>query len=709
MKGGIYHSDIEKAFKDLPGIENILQKYDNVTYHIQFYMVKKEIFTMYDNIITSLMFNYTSPNRDENNDIIDDGYNPYVLIEQLNNKLLYNNAIIIAETGVTNTTNIESLKMVTHTPSNSPTYATTTIEFDMVLSELNSTSLTNKIALASRLAGYNTYCNQPCFITITFTGYDKSTGKPIKRIVLDNGLQRLTYRLIICDIKSETDSNKITHSLKLYPYFYNSISKDVNYITNIGSIKIDRHDLFGQTIEKFEKKVNENLYYQYTKDVMDNVYKGQKPLEIFIGDGMSDVKSHYKIDTDNNILKNRMWWKKNLSILEPLNQVGEVVNNAISFLGRNETLTPSEKDTIKNVLEEIFSLYDLQKDGYRIIIKYGTKNIGDYKNKTYYKHTIIIDKVKVPGLEDMMKYGVGRQDGEYVKNAKKHQENYLNQVKSMNLLCKKYYWSYSGKNTNVLSYKTDESRLWYLNIGITDLYAVGKNLPKQSDIKDYYEKSPRTDMFVDIEKILNNGIDANKGKTVYIDDLYYSYVKGLKKEDADKILSTSIYKIPEGNSFLSEIPNISSVVNTDDKKEPSISNENKQILEKKIIYKLGMENIFQYTGQKITCDLDIIGDPYWLIFGSVADGVSNETVLPHFLMFKKGFHEIDSHDSYKEDKLMEINTLYMATKIISTFENGVFKQRLTGYVATPFLQSTKYYDENTTMTSNIKTTNRATR
>ena len=43
-------------------------------------------------------------------------------------------------------------------------------------------------------------------------------------------------------------------------------------------------------------------------------------------------------------------------------------------------------------------------------------------------------------------------------------------------------------------------------------------------------------------------------------------------------------------------------------------------------------------------------------------------------------------DNYRTDPLMELNTVYMITKIVSTFEHGKFTQKLEGFVATPFIQ-----------------------
>ena len=59
----------------------------------------------------------------------------------------------------------------------------------------------------------------------------------------------------------------------------------------------------------------------------------------------------------------------------------------------------------------------------------------------------------------------------------------------------------------------------------------------------------------------------------------------------------------------------------------------------------------------------------------------------------------DAFDNYEEDKIMEYNSLYMVTKIVSTFEGGTFKQRITGHVATPFIQSSRFEDAKTYMSS----------
>ena len=83
--------------------------------------------------------------------------------------------------------------------------------------------------------------------------------------------------------------------------------------------------------------------------------------------------------------------------------------------------------------------------------------------------------------------------------------------------------------------------------------------------------------------------------------------------------------------------------------------------------------------------MKIIGDPYWLGFSSENIPLLNKA-LPHLIMCTKTFTRNDGWDDPKEDKSMEINTVYAITSITSTFSDGTFTQELEGAVPPPFVQ-----------------------
>ena len=117
-----------------------------------------------------------------------------------------------------------------------------------------------------------------------------------------------------------------------------------------------------------------------------------------------------------------------------------------------------------------------------------------------------------------------------------------------------------------------------------------------------------------------------------------------------------------------------------------------QIKKGEVAYLIGMTNIFQYGGQRLKVNLNIIGDPEWLLpsseFGPIEFMFRNDiNYMPHILLCTKNVRSKDGMDEYRKDPLMELNTLYVITQVTSTFEGGKFLQNLEGYVATPFVQS----------------------
>lgn len=699
---GIYAKKIEDMFRALPEIENTLQKYDNVTYHIQFFMVPAKIQFAYSKLRAQIN-EQALPVVDRTAAILNA------------DKQLYNNRIIIAESGVTNNINIDSLSMITHPPASSETFGATTVEMDLKMTEINSSSLVNKIALASYLCGYESYCYQQYFISVWFTGYDASTGKPIDKIPLspDGSIKQCTYQVCMGDVKTSSESNKTTYNIKLYPSFFNSLSKEVNVLSNLGEVKLTVGDTFEDYIKQLEKRINEHLFHQYTKTVIDEVYKGLPPLEIEVDKSLSLKKSYATETYEKKKETNLAYFNDKINNIDPSSssftagakglmygmfQAVPIVYNYFSNTlpynsSKTITFVPEQSDTIISAIHKLSSHYNIHKTGSVLTVKYDNLYVGDYNNVSYYKHKILIGSAVVPGLQDIQDVVIGKQKPTYTERPSTFQENYLNTLQAHKLLQKKYYWLYNGKNTNVLSIKTEEDNMWYLNLGLTDLYAIQQNIPEVSykepteeESMNFYNQVSPADYKAIVEK------DLSINNTFYIDDIYQHFVKNKNKS----IDLSTWYKISKSNSPLTDLPASAAVIN-EEKDASDLSDVEKLKTEMEIRYRLGMENIFQVTNQKMKLDLDILGDPYWMFFGdSTDDSASQYLVLPHLLLFQRSFHEADGYDNYEEDKLMEYNSLYTITKIVSNFENGTFKQRISGFVATPFLQSSKFENSITT-------------
>ena len=698
---GIYANKVETMLKDVKHIkENVLHQYDNWTYHVQFYMIPNDSYTYYSKIRNK---------EGENNEV-------YLKLEQEIKK----NKVIIAESGITSGISIESISMITLPPTNEQCYGVTTTSFELNLTEVGSCSLMNKIALASIACGYESYTCQPFFISIWFEGYknyEHGKGNIVKKIPLysddkGNVIDTLTYSTIMTVQNSIMEGNSTAYKITLVPFYYSTQSKEVTCVNNLGEIEINQNERFGESLQNIEDKINERLFIQYGPKVIQEVYDGKRPLKIEVEDSINRMKSTYRLEyqrEQRELSKAREHFIDNsvTGVGGALMAAGTAVHQAGNWVAnkwnRKLKLSPDEFDSIPSFIRKVMNGYlnDGTK-GYIPVIEYKTSKLKDFQGKSYYSHYVYVKLQPAPGLYRLMN-SVGEDKAvEYTKHPEKNQIEYLTDLFDNNLLQKRYEWILNGRNIDVLNMKRSENNLWYLNIGLTNIYKVDKNLQQQ--VKKTAEKIMTTDKkeyALDIEvKPRGNYVNG----VIYVDDLY-----GLMTEESKKTGVSKFFGIALANEPLASL-------------EPDIEDaerEGKDVddYEDKLLYekgavatKVGMQNVFQWGGQKMKIDLDIIGDPYWLFYSSDGTKFTNNVVpLPHIIMCSKSFFANDGMDNYKMDPLMELNTIYMITKIVSTFDHGKFTQKLEGFVATPFIQESYSSDTGDTFDTMVQQakTNRA--
>lgn len=675
---GIYANKVETMLKDVEHIkENVLHQYDNWTYHVQFYMIPNDTYTLYSKI------------RSGDNG---SGTSTFLQLE----KELKKNKVIIAESGVTSGLSIESISMVTLPPTNEKCYGVTTTSFELNLTEVGSCSLMNKIALASIACGYESYTCQPFFISIWFEGYknyDNIKGNVVKKIPLyedDSGnvVDTLTYSTIMTVQNSIMEGNSTAYKITLVPFYYSTQSKEVTCVNNIGEIEINQNERFGESLQNIEDKINERLYIQYGPAIINNVYEGKRPLKIEVEESINRMKSTYKLEYQKEkkeISEARDYFIKNYDpITGSLLAAGTAIHQGFNWgsnkWNRKLKLTPDDFDSIPSFIRKVMNGYlnDGTK-GYIPVIEYNTQKLKDYNGKSYYSHYVYVKLQPAPGLYRLMN-SVGEQESvEYIKHPEVNQVEYLNDLFENNLLQKRYEWILNGRNIDVINMKRSENNLWYLNIGLTNIYKVDANL--QKNIKDTAAKvmsSDNREYALDIEyKPKGNYVNG----VLYIDDLYDLLTEESKKTGVSKFFGIALANDP----LASLDPDIEEA----EKEGKDVDDYEDKLLYEKgaVATKVGMQNVFQWGGQKMKIDLDIIGDPYWLFYSSDGTKFTDNVVpLPHIIVCSKSFFANDGMDNYRTDPLMELNTVYMITKIVSTFEHGKFTQKLEGFVATPFIQ-----------------------
>lgn len=710
---GIYSGEIESFFKEFPTKENVLHYYDNWSYHIQLYMIPVDVYKSY----TYIKSNFDLSEEDK-----------YIQIE----KLLLNNRIIIAESGVTSGISIDSLNLAAFTPTTLENRETTTTSIDLSLSEVNSCTLMNKIAMASYVCGYTSYTTQPFFIELWFNGYSNKTGKPVNKIPLDFGSNHIIYSCVMTTQSSIVDTSKTQYKMKLYPYYYSALTKELNVVNDIGKIESDTDLDYENYIKMVEDKINEKLAGSYGREVMDKLYKSSqngfyaKPLQIIfnqdhytpslktatsseskeISRNMSDKLQDYKVFDEDTVNYNGSflhdYWEEikrttagiGNRITQGAGAVYEVGRGVKRLaVGNKIDLTPNEDDTLTDFIRRISLTYlapYCNAMGVTVNFDYGMKYIGEHKGKMYYQHYIKITVNKAPGLQEMNKMicNYDSNENHYSDDPVSNQINYIKYLGQYNLLTKKYRWLLNGENIDVLNVKRADDNLWYMNIGLSNIYNIRKNKIKNqfSFNENIKEGLLPTEIVAESTVTKFNAIKkarANNGD-MYIDDIYNILTGDDKQEGLKHLFGIVEASDPTAAIKPESIPDLTDI-------EEDLSVKQQEQAENEVNYKVGMYNIFQYGGQKLKLDMDIIGDPYWLILGSEKDILTHSckgsTFMPHMILNVKTFVNFDKNDNYKEDRFMDLTTIYVVTEVASFFDNGKFTQKITGFVATPFIQS----------------------
>lgn len=685
---GIYSNEIENILQSIPVKNNILHEYDNYTYHIQLFMVPVDVYKQY-----CLLKSALGSNEEKNKNL---------------EALLKRNKIIIAESGVSNTININNLNIESIPPTSEESCGSTIVKMDLDIDEINGSSLMNKIALASYTCGYESYMYQPFFISIWFTGYknQNGVGNPTAKIPINENYDVCTYNVIMTVSSSVIEGNKTSYKMKLYPMFYNALSKEFNIVNNLGEIESSTVCSFKDYIKEIEKKINEKLQYQYQENVIKNVYGGRWPLKIILDENLQEFKSEEAINHEEY---------RKLTYGDPISSLVSMGD----YYEHKVKITPQPNDTIQTLLRQASYAYHKSLKGEMITIEYNPLYLDSYNDRPYFAHIVKITTKYVPGLqeytEDVQKTNESLKEKnksnkiKIQKNYATSQLDYLNSLQEHNLIQKRYKWLLNGENIDVLSIKRNEDNLWYMNSGLTNLYYIDQNTVKDTyyinsidkdKIDDIYDTNVNYKYKSEIQSLRNSRGEIN------IDDLY-----NLITNEKDKnIALSSWFRTAYSNEPLNTIQ--STLGENEDYQDTFFKSQKEKDEQKaQIVNMIGMSNIFQWGGQRLTLDMDIIGDPFWLFFGSEYMNLAEDYLsLPHIILCLKSFYSNDGMDEYKEDKLMELNTVYMITKIVSTFSNGKFTQKLEGFIATPFIHSsigdsasTEFIDEERVSTTRSKT------
>lgn len=628
---GIYSKQVEDRIAKIPEEYNILQNYDNYTYHIQFFMLPSDVQKKVDtNLIT---------------------------YEQIENEIS-SNKIIIAESGVTPNINIQKFTINSVVPGGA--LLSTALTFELSFEDL-SYELINKLAVVSKVLGYENHITHPYYISVWFTGYENVTSSTYNSNHYSKGLpqtniggRRFTYKCIIDKVKTEQHSDKMIFNMHLVWCPTRANLKDFTLIHEMPQMTIPAGQTFDGFVNYFQQSINDMWRHRLTS-FEENAHSDYD--EVYGATG-----NMYEFD-----------------IVYSSEESRQEVQSAILKDSQNFKLEPTEP------FPELFlRLWQMMKgpSNYSLFVYPEMKYIKDYKQYCWYKIIVHICFYKCPGLYDVQK--IMCENDRYFFDAEKNQLNYLdilfpqitntsNGAQDSKNKVKRYYLHSYGKNINVLNCKEDDDYLWFLNIGIN-----AKNQIFDSKLKTIFLENNPTE---------NTKFNQTKEKFKIgkhnLDDIYMS-LDNNQKELYLSIVNVGITREEYRNASEDSASNESLEKTTDTTSNPSEINSLKA--------KLGYNGLFGVSQRKLL-ELDILGDPYWLgindeKFLSNLENVTNY-VIPHIILSTKSFKPVDENYIYKANEYMVFNTPYRILQVTSYFENGKFTQKLKGAIALPFIQSTK--------------------
>lgn len=682
--------------------ENILHYYDNYTYHIKFYMVEQ-----------GAAQKYMDERRSLNNTTFE---NMSLVCEKL--KAVKKKSIIIAETGKTEDIIINSLTLdtITSVPNRG---ISTTAEATLTLTEIGGCSLINKITYASHYLGQESYVKSIYFIDLWFSGYvNKGYSKktieekiPFTRYRFNNNYdvsdgkneeEFLTFAMIPCDVKTKQDGLNTVYTFKLVGLNFNLHTPSVS-LSNMEKLTIEKGSTFKSTIDDFEKKLNKSLKETLlpgardiygnnpvvhfnivdnsgnelaSKTVNDsegnenqsgNSYEGSNATNI-ISNNSSSVnpkpnsekssdsdgspsksKIDFNIDKTDNISTaiNKLW-----NLFHPLSGCIPLVNITQTNVSSGSSGTNSSSGASTSGAANSVST-----------ITTNDSKIADF-NMVYSKYEVDINIKKIPGLE-IRKRGMKKNANPYwTETIIEEQREVLKGLSAENAIKRRYYNNYTGENIDILNYTEDDDTMWYLNTSLGEQELITSN--KKNIISDDEKKSSEK------EKKYSESYSINESTT--INDLWDN------KGNIDVIKTVRNGAIGPINIFEPQKTNISyGETKEDDANAKKTSNDESQS-----IARIGAANFFSHA-QKIKLKVSIIGDPYWLEFGSEMRESQFSDSFPHVIFVANTPYKLDKRDNYVQDKFMTWASLYKIIKIKSHFEGGKFTQDIEGVIAPSFV------------------------
>ena len=749
----IYDNKIIDGMRKMSFSTNVLEKYDNVTYHCALFAFNKSI---EDNIDETFAEKKGLPKE-----FFDD-----------------NNRVYIARDGVSTKFSIKSFLMKNtfgniNSPMNIGTY-----EIKIKLIETFSCVFTNEIEALAFFTGYEGYMLRPYWFEIWFSGFKHNTLEPVSRIPLPNGMDSIIYKGCFSTVKSHLESMGTTWDIDFVPITMSILNKNTNILSVPDITKSDKAYTLKQYMKQcanfmFERFLNQASKNAEEREIIRGIYAAksgqkssqettEKPNEQQTTEQKTAAEKTEQEKTSDNVNFITIEYKFKDSSQNSVTVVNDVQKIAGDDAPKEETAEtnaqqggPEDKiktdaDSTNNSPQngkkdtkskEIYFTTACQKflnecnskkyKGY--VAKYDIRSeLLQYYNKIpLYYHKIIIFMEKDPLITEQLD-----------KSQKYDRTQYFYKCRSDNSLVKRYQYGYSGADTSVLEVFNNYDMLYFMNalpqtsaenilnnISYANIDTIRDALGVKNDLKakvnllvqktgksvNYFlqddENGNPTEKFnenrVNSEfnnYILNQVKDAHKkkyGSRKYsgcLEDVYKYQLYNEVENNKDFYLASSFHLVPELNN------------DTTNNNNPTGSKADYEKERESIIAKLMWERLFK-SGQMCTTKFTILGDPYWIASQCYisldaqriedGDNVSDNIRkllggnTPNYRCVFTIRSTPDQNDFYTEknptdwnfDYAIHASGIYLMVDCESTFEDGVFKQKLTGVMDMHFFKS----------------------
>jgi len=610
----------------------------------------------------------------------------YSGIQTLNSE----NGIVVAETGVTskfNITQLETTHIVNWTPKGRAAYALTAT---MTITEPLGVSLLDYIVRGEKALGLKSRMETIYLLEISFEDNDDHVveGKDNEKLEKE---YRFSYAMVITDFTVAVDQGGAKYYLKLVEMGQIALRSSIQDLQ--GSIKISANTL-GQFVAEFANILNEEskLETQHSAkipdtfliefDNTDNISEKMSQW-VFSGNQVYSGAPKHKLDLVGGILTSE--FHKGSSIIDILS----VAISATVEMQKLPTISGGKaKDTGEDKETKTTDLHAW----FRIVPHVIITNNYDAKRKVYQK--IFTYKIKLVADER----NLGFTDAFYFDLDLQKQR--LIQLLNRKLLTKKYMYMYTGQNTEVLHFDIK------LNYVYWKMVATGGGI--QSNPDTILSQDPSAD------------INGSSGSGSTSADLSVSSPEIAETSDIAKPakplartngtdLNSSVVP-PKFGEFLS-VPKAEDNIIKRTYLE-SFSIENDQTEENWYAPKIQATNVpndpltgttqvagasplrfgevyaDKTSGDFMTIELNIVGDPYWLgmsninkqyanISTNIAAHYDSGSNLFYFKLLMPQEHD-ESGDTVITDSFT-ISGLYCVTNVISSYVDGGFTQHLQAY------------------------------